>query len=683
MPKKSKEDKRQGTRSKREELEDAFAKFDTDESGSLTVKEFADILVRPARPGGMPNMSKSAALERAAEIVGNYDLNGDGKLNVDEFIEWWSAANALDVSNVGGKGTVIVEPTRGARVSFDELADNMGSVSALARRGLQAPLAAPEVEQVLLLIDPRSVLHLAYAGYAEWPKEVKDKTTIFLLVPSCSSSDEALVMAEVGIQNLGCIFDIFPQPTFAGYKKGKIDGRVRLVRLDDYMAFGDAIVLKMMEEGAHWYPTTEQEDMLLMLGGKRGEMGGKSMLEEVLLDVPEIDGALSPGWTHHVKELSTLYKEKIVQVLLEIIHPILQEGSGLSPLAKEERKSAIGWHATWPSCQRNVYLAFSQASAERHAEGVGRIIGKPIYYDGKTGNRVLPIKVIDEFHVEPDDPDAADKKVKINGEPKLKWLDGIYGAEQQPVMIVEAEDTKGVKYRIGDGAERPYHMFVNHYRRAKPLDVCSIVFVAEKYAHFQRNQWLVPAIHEALDCADMVVFATYDELPAVCSYLSNAKFGSENVAGVTASQLVPGPSCHLFTLSSAMGQPLADGEIIAPALTVGPPDQDPAEAHRIPPSKFNAGKSNSPYFLRDEDMEPMLDRLIPAARGKKAVTLIQPAKVISNILRGIVLPDKATWHGVFGDDYMGIDTDTELREANDNIKHILHLYNKLLTGPAE
>ena len=52
MPKKSKEDKRQGTRSKREELEDAFAKFDTDESGSLTVKEFADILARPARPGG-------------------------------------------------------------------------------------------------------------------------------------------------------------------------------------------------------------------------------------------------------------------------------------------------------------------------------------------------------------------------------------------------------------------------------------------------------------------------------------------------------------------------------------------------------------------------------------------------------------------------------------------------------
>ena len=53
-------------------------------------------------------------------IIKNHDLNGDGELDVDEFLHFWQAKTAMDVSTVNGKTTVIVEPSRGQRVGFRE-----------------------------------------------------------------------------------------------------------------------------------------------------------------------------------------------------------------------------------------------------------------------------------------------------------------------------------------------------------------------------------------------------------------------------------------------------------------------------------------------------------------------------------------------------------------------------------
>lgn len=60
-------------------LENAFAVFDADKSGSLSATELKDILTREG------NNALSEA--DAQEIISTVDANGDGQLNISEFIQ--------------------------------------------------------------------------------------------------------------------------------------------------------------------------------------------------------------------------------------------------------------------------------------------------------------------------------------------------------------------------------------------------------------------------------------------------------------------------------------------------------------------------------------------------------------------------------------------------------------------
>jgi hypothetical protein len=62
---------------RREHLEMAFAKFDTDGSGSLDAEELARLL-----SVGNSELSRAKALERAAAIITKFDFDGNGLLDV-------------------------------------------------------------------------------------------------------------------------------------------------------------------------------------------------------------------------------------------------------------------------------------------------------------------------------------------------------------------------------------------------------------------------------------------------------------------------------------------------------------------------------------------------------------------------------------------------------------------------
>ena len=63
-------------------IQRAFEKFDTDGNGSLSIAELKAVLKRPR--GGSPLTD-----EDVAEIIADYDVNGDGELQLNEFALMW------------------------------------------------------------------------------------------------------------------------------------------------------------------------------------------------------------------------------------------------------------------------------------------------------------------------------------------------------------------------------------------------------------------------------------------------------------------------------------------------------------------------------------------------------------------------------------------------------------------
>jgi len=340
------------------------------------------------------------------------------------------------------------------------------------------------------------------------------------------------------------------------------------------------------------------------------------------------------------------------------------------PMLAESVVSSLGWHAVWPSAQENVFICFNESAQTVHNAAFGGALC------------CVDKFVVGEEEVTPvagagDDDDEPPPVETINGDKNYvnSFAGGVYSPTKQPVLVVEAADLVGAKNLIGAGARRPFHDFVTHYRERCAYDVQTVVFTAASFDELISNSWLAPAVYESLENADVVIFATHAELPKVHTFFTSPKYANENVGIALCAQCVPIPVMHLFTLKSAMGQDLANGEIIAPAVTLGKGES------AIPTSKFNCTSKRSPFFLRDDSFDPMVQRTLPGAGSSRSdnVTLIQPAKLISRILNRIMLPGaNPTWHGTYGEEFKGIDTDDKLQEANENLKALIDGYAKLL-----
>ena len=73
----------------------------------------------------------------------------------------------------------------------------IGADGTLITRGSEASLL--EVPQVVLLIDPRQADNIRRA-LRSWPFQLKDRTTVAMLLPSDTSSPDILLNSELAIQ---------------------------------------------------------------------------------------------------------------------------------------------------------------------------------------------------------------------------------------------------------------------------------------------------------------------------------------------------------------------------------------------------------------------------------------------------------------------------------------------------
>eukprot|EP00747_Dinoflagellata_sp_TGD_P160131 gnl/TRDRNA2_/TRDRNA2_177949_c2_seq17.p1 gnl/TRDRNA2_/TRDRNA2_177949_c2~~gnl/TRDRNA2_/TRDRNA2_177949_c2_seq17.p1 ORF type:complete len:849 (-),score=141.73 gnl/TRDRNA2_/TRDRNA2_177949_c2_seq17:354-2900(-) len=144
---------------------------------------------------------------------------------------------------VAGKSTIIVE---------------IGTAGAFLCHGSQKDFeeVEQEVEQVLLVLDPRDIFNIFKANLKDISEQTKNKIIVFVLLPSITSSPTALIGAEIGLLNLACAIDAQPD--------GSVDG-ICAVRIDDYLHHGDAILVAMVEQGKKVYPAEEAVNMLAFI----------------------------------------------------------------------------------------------------------------------------------------------------------------------------------------------------------------------------------------------------------------------------------------------------------------------------------------------------------------------------------------------------------------------------------
>ena len=156
--------------------------------------------------------------------------------------------NSTDSLTAGGKETVILE---------------LGALD-FKRRGSPKPLE--EVEQIILLLDPRGDVFKFYC--ADDPKdpkanvrheqlltpEILNKTIVFYLLPSLTSSPEALMGVE-WITGGMC-------ETLLPVCDEAMD--VCVLRIDEYMIHGDSLLVQMVDDGKLVCPAEEAEGMLGM-----------------------------------------------------------------------------------------------------------------------------------------------------------------------------------------------------------------------------------------------------------------------------------------------------------------------------------------------------------------------------------------------------------------------------------
>ena len=124
-----------------EELRKAFATFDTDGSGALSVKELTAILQR----GSSKDVHSAEEAERVAErLMNQFDLNSDGELEYDEFIAWWVGALNL------GDEDCCSQPAEGGVSAETQLKEGVGQGARALLERYKDHTLAPEDADIAL-----------------------------------------------------------------------------------------------------------------------------------------------------------------------------------------------------------------------------------------------------------------------------------------------------------------------------------------------------------------------------------------------------------------------------------------------------------------------------------------------------------------------------------------------------
>lgn len=508
------------------------------------------------------------------------------------------------------------EPVSNVVADLETLIIEIGADGDAIERGCELAVA----EQIFVVIDPRAgrtIGEVACLNDADMLRKIMmgggGKTTLkIFLLLPSSTSSKAHLM--------NAHMAIY----FLGHWLEQQQEGVRFIRADDYFHNGDEIMKAMVAEDKVVYPAEETESMMKMIMAVTTCLWPKRAYVHWPIGLGLEEGTVCP------------------EVVIGTMAPLLtDEGKALARIGDAPPGDGVAAQAVCASVSRPAFLAFSEDSAGNFQEKCGESDFFTVTED------ILGLIEADEL---------ADE------------LGGLAAEWQYPVCLVGANDLA----EYGNLFTR----FLNKWRETKPCMSLCVVLVDESVDNFKANLWLVPALHQLIENADMVVFATNDEVGDACSFFTKTKFPEADVAKTAMFQLIPFPRIHFYTMGTALGAELEDGEIWLPAVTVGPA----AGAENLPgKEKFKTEKS--PFIFPDFPAENH-ELVIPGQEEFAGATLIHPAKLLASIFSGVTEALQATtgeegsstWAVAFGEGFAGSDKepdDMELTEAESNVNDLM------------
>lgn len=472
-----------------------------------------------------------------------------------------------------------------------------------------------EAQQIFVVIDPRAGRQLTDVKCLNDPQLLrkimlggggKTQLKIFLLVPSASSSKAHLMNAHMAVFWMGHWLSQEHTPSF--------------IRTDDYFHNGDAIMKAMVDQGKTVYPAEEVGNMMAVFEA----VAKCTWPKRAYVHWPVVAG-LEEG-------------EVCAEDILQKIGPIFRdEANVLAGIGEAAPADGVATQAVLASGIKPAFLTFSEETADKFKDGCPDV---------------------ESFQVTEDIFGLIDSG-EMGGE-----LGGLMDETAFPILLAGPNDVAGCP----ENTQTLFVKFVEKWRETKPCMSLCVVLVDESVDAFKQNLWLVPTLHCLLEAADMVVFATNDELKDAAGFFTKAKYPEADIAKTAMLQLIPFPRLHFYTLGTAVGgAELEDKEILLPGVTVGPP----SGAANFPPiDKF---KKEDNCFIFPEFPAANHELVIPGAPDFSGASLITPAKLLISIFQGVVqnMRDKCgeeadlTWMAAFGEEFS--EDSGELTESASNL----------------
>jgi len=213
--------------------------------------------------------------------------------------------------------------------------------------------------------------------------------------------------------------------------------------------------------------------------------------------------------------------------------------------------------------------------------------------------------------------------------------------------------------------------FVTTLREANPSSTLCVVLADESLDAHKENLWLLLAVHCLVENADVVIFATNDEVKDVHDFFLKARYERSDIGKLAMLQLIAFPRLHFFTMGTAIGgAELEDGEILFPAVTVGP---EPGNEALPAVEKFKT--ADNPFIFADLHHE----RVIPGEDDFPGVSLIVPVKLLTSIFTAVCdnlagkCEEGPSWAAAFGEEFAAVDPprdDEQLVEAQSNLQDL-------------
>ncbi len=436
------------------------------------------------------------------------------------------------------------------------------------------------------------------------------KVVPFVLLPSTTSSKSSLLCSEVGLYSALCQFHSMFLKSCGTYKPC-------FIRTDDYYHNdGNAIIAAMLQEGKRVYPKSEAQNM-------------KELIFEHAKHTFEHS---EKGWMHHLHNKGK--KDTDISVALGILEPVEGEGK-IMGVAKEFQGIFEDHGLHLDDIEATVLRKFlaSDVDLDEEVEPSRPInstsVKETFICFTEESQTKLKFADIDAKLFTPKD---AIQEADVL---QLKFADRIFEKDQEEGNnnIVVVAFPGDIRFKSGERSS--LHTFMTLHKNLAPGKDLIVVFCHDSAEHMADDPYMVPAIDQTSKYADLVIFTIFQEMKDVQDIfkkaISNEAAFNMNVGRTLKEQLVPRQELHFFCLHTMLGgKELEDGEIIVPAVTVGPL----VGSTLLPPKqKFNV---NGKYFMQGFDN---YERVVPGMfekHGFEGVSLIAPAKFISKMMKKLL-----------------------------------------------